>query len=179
MRNERMQKWDTFEDFDKKCIVLFISFHEKIPIQKQKPWMLLGQKHQVVHDCYSFWNLKTTGSSVEVQLFRVCPRGNGGSLVSFAFWSSTSTISMLRLPKVSAMSAITSFSSSWIMSGLIKPAERYDHFCSISFFPEETSDPLLSLFLQESLPFSPIGLVSQPESILFLDPILFWLGSLC
>ena len=37
MGNERMQKWDTNEDFDKKCIVLFISFHEKIPIQKQKP----------------------------------------------------------------------------------------------------------------------------------------------
>ena len=34
MENERMQKWDTNEDFDKKCIVLFILFHEKLPIQK-------------------------------------------------------------------------------------------------------------------------------------------------
>ena len=24
MENERMQKWDTNEDFDKKCIVLFV-----------------------------------------------------------------------------------------------------------------------------------------------------------
>ena len=110
--------------FDKKCIVLFISFNGKIPIQKQKPWMLLGKKHQVVHDHYSLWNLKTTGSSMEVQLFRVCPRGNGGSPVSFALWSSTSTMSMLRLPKVSAMSTITSSSPPWMVSGLIKPAEK-------------------------------------------------------
>ena len=37
MGNERMQKWDINKDFDKKCIELFIPFHEKIPIQKQKP----------------------------------------------------------------------------------------------------------------------------------------------
>ena len=32
-----MQKWDTNEDFDKKCIALFISFYEKMPVQKKKP----------------------------------------------------------------------------------------------------------------------------------------------
>ena len=47
---------------DKKCIVLFILFHEKI----EKTLNALKQKHQVVHDHYSFWNLKTTRSSTEV-----------------------------------------------------------------------------------------------------------------
>ena len=145
------------------CAIHFISWKDFYT--KAKTLNALRQKHQVVHDHYLFWKLKTTGSSMEVQLFRVCPRGNGGSLVSFASWSSTSTISMLRLPKVSAMSAITFFSSSWIMSGLIKPAERYDHFCSISFFPEKTSDPLLSLCRENwlsSYVFFPRGISASP-----------------
>ena len=37
-RNKEMIKWDTNGDsLTKKYIVLFISFHEKMPIQKQKP----------------------------------------------------------------------------------------------------------------------------------------------
>ena len=41
MENERMQKWDTNEDFDKKCIVRFISFHEKMP--KYTPYNVLSK----------------------------------------------------------------------------------------------------------------------------------------
>ena len=101
------------------------SFHfmKRYPYKKKKPWMLLGKKHQIVHDHYSLWNLKTIGSSMEDQLFKVRPRGNGGSLVSFAFWSSTSTMSMLRLSKVLAIFTVTSFSSPWMVSRLIKSVE--------------------------------------------------------
>ena len=90
---KEMQKWDTNED-----------------LTKAKTLNAFGQKHQVVHDHYSLGNLKTTGSSMEVQLLRVCPRGNEGSPVSFPFWFSTLTMSMLRLPKVLAISIVTSSS---------------------------------------------------------------------
>ena len=130
--------------FDKSASCYFISFHEKMPIQKQKPWMLLGKKRQVVHDHYSLGNLKTTGSSMEVQLFRVCLLGNADNPMSFASWSSTLTISMLRLPKVSTISTITSSSSPWRVSGLIKPAKRNEElsggmssFGLSSYFPRK------------------------------------------
>ena len=160
--------------FDKKCIVLFVSFHEKMPIQKQKPWMLLGKKHQVVHDHYSLGNLKTTGSSMEVQLFRVCPRGNGGSPISFAPWSSTSTISMLRLSKVSAISTITSSSPPWMVSGLIKPAERNEElsggmssFGPSSYFPRKLAI-LFCLFFSRNLCLScHLGLYPTPNLSFF------------
>ena len=84
----------------------------------------LGQKHQVVHDHYIFESLNTTGSSITVQLSKVCPRGNGGSPVLFASRSLTSTMSILRLPNVSTTSTITSSSLPWITSRLMKPIER-------------------------------------------------------
>ena len=104
------------------CAINFISW--KDAHTKAKTLNALGQKHQVVHDHYSFWNLKRIGSSMEVQLFSVCPRGKGGSPASFTSWSSTSTILMLKLPNVSATSTITSYSLPWIISGLMKPTER-------------------------------------------------------
>ena len=65
-------------------------------LYKTKILSVLRQKHQVVHDHYSFWKLKTTGSSKVVQLSKVYPCGNEGSLVLVASWSSTSTMSMLK-----------------------------------------------------------------------------------
>ena len=54
-RNKGMIKWDTNGDsLTKKCIVLFISFHEKDAHTKAKTLNALGQEHQVVHDRYSF-----------------------------------------------------------------------------------------------------------------------------
>ena len=84
------------------------SFHfMKDTHTKIKTLNALGQKHQVVHDHYSFWNLKTTGSSTEVQFFKTCLRGNEGSPAFFTSWSSISTMSMLKLPNVSTTSTIT------------------------------------------------------------------------
>ena len=61
-----MQKWETNGDFiEGKCNVQIISFHEDTHT-KIKTLNTFGQKHQVVHDHYSFWNLKKTGSSMEV-----------------------------------------------------------------------------------------------------------------
>ena len=146
------------------CAIHFISW--KDAHTKANTLNALGQKHQVVHDHYSFWNLKTTGSSTEVQLFRVCPCRNEGSLASFAFWFSTSTISMFRLPKVSTMSTITSSSLHWIISGLMKPTKRNEELSggmsifALSLFSKEISDPLLSLFLEKSLPLLSVRLVS-------------------
>ena len=36
MENERMQKWDTNEDFDKKCLVLF-HFMKRYPYKSKNP----------------------------------------------------------------------------------------------------------------------------------------------
>ena len=141
--------------------------------------MLLGQKHQVVHDHYSFWNLKTTRSSMEVQLFRVCLHRNGGSPASFASWSSTSTISMLRLPKVSAMSTITSSSLPWIILGLMKLVERN----------EELSGGMIIFALSRSFPkklamlfylFSSRNLYLSRLSSLYPNPNLsfFWIAAI-
>ena len=66
---------------DKKCIVLFISFHEKRCPYKSKTLNTLGQEHQVVHDHYSFWNLKTIGNSMEVQLLSLSTWERGQSRV--------------------------------------------------------------------------------------------------
>ena len=64
---------------------------------------------------------------MKVQLFRVCPRGNGGNPVFLVPWSSTSTMSMLKLANISATS-ILSFPLHRITSGLTKPPEMKEKF---------------------------------------------------
>ena len=71
-----------------KCIVQFILLDEKDACTKQKILSVLRQKHQVVHDPYSFESLKTMGSSIVVQLSKICPLGNEGSPVLLASRSS-------------------------------------------------------------------------------------------
>ena len=53
-----------------KCIVQFILLDEKDARTKQKILSVLRQKHQVVHDHYSFESLKT----MEVQQWSSCPK---------------------------------------------------------------------------------------------------------
>ena len=132
--------------------------------------MFLGKK-QVFHDHYSLWNLKTTGSSTEIQLFKVCPRGNGGSPVSVALWSSISTMSMLMLPNVST---ITSSSSPCIISGLMNLAERNEElsggmsiFMLFASFPRKLAT-LFYLFSLISLCLSCLlGLYPNPNLSFF------------
>ena len=93
-----------------KCIVQFILLDEKDACTKQKILSVFRQKHQVVHDHYSFESLKTMGSSTMVQLSKIYPFGNGGSPMLLASWSPTSTMSIDRLPNVFATSTITFFS---------------------------------------------------------------------
>ena len=133
--------------------------------------MLLGKKYQVVHNHYSLWNLKTTRSSTEVQLFRVCPRGNGSSPASIASWSSTSTISMLMLPNVYT---ITSSSSPCIISRLMNPAKRNEELSGgMSIFMLSASFPrklatLFCLFSSRNLCLSCLlGLYPTPNLSFF------------
>ena len=93
-------------------------------VQSKKILSVLRQKHQVVHDHYSFESLKTTGSSTTIQLSKIYPRGNEGSLVPLASWSSTSTMSMLKLPNTLSMSVDISLSLLQIAPRLMKPTER-------------------------------------------------------
>ena len=95
----RDNKWTKMEA---KCIVQFILLDEKDTYTKQKILSVFRQKHQVVHDHYSFESLKTMGSSTMVQLSKIYPFGNGGSPVLLAFWSSTSTMSTNRLSNASS-----------------------------------------------------------------------------
>ena len=67
-----------------KCIVQFILLDEKDACIKQKILSVLRQKHQVVHDHYSFESLKTTESSTVVQLSKIYPLENGGNPVLLA-----------------------------------------------------------------------------------------------
>ena len=85
-----------------KCIVQFILLDEKDACTKQKILGVFRQKHQVVHDHYSFESLKTTGSSTVVQLSKICSLENGGSLMLLASWSPTSTMSIDRLLNASS-----------------------------------------------------------------------------
>ena len=85
-----------------KYIVQFILLDEKDACTKQKILSVFRQKHQVVHDHYSFESLKTTGSSIMVQLSKIYPLENGGSRVLLAFWSLTSTMSIDRLLNASS-----------------------------------------------------------------------------
>ena len=150
------------------------SFHfMKDTYTKIKTLNALGQKHQVVHDHYSFWNLKTTGSLTEIQLFKTCPCENWGSLVSLASWSSTSIMSMLKLPNVSTTSTITFFSLPWITSGLTKPTKRNEQLSDgISIFALSLSFPrkLAILFFF----FSSTNLYLPFLSGLYLNPNLFF-----
>ena len=99
----------------------FILLDEKDAYIKQKISGVLGQKHQVVHDHYSFESLKTMGSSTVVQLSKICPRGNGGSSVPLASRSSALIMLMLKLPN--ALSTRISLSLLQTTSGLMKPIE--------------------------------------------------------
>ena len=136
------------------------SFHfMKDTYTKTKTLNALGQKHQVVHDHYSFWNLKTTVSLMEVQLFRTCPRGNGGNPGSLAFWSLTLTMSILKLSNSLSTSRSISLSLFQIVSGSMKPVERkYNSTVvppflrSLSLLPEKADDSPLYFFFDESLP---------------------------
>ena len=107
-----------------KCIVQFILLNEKDVCTKQKILSVFRQKYQVVHDHYSFKSLKIMGSSIVVQLFKICPLENGGSLVLLPFWSPTSTMSIDRLPNASSTSVDISSALLQIAPGLMKPAER-------------------------------------------------------
>ena len=51
-----------------KCIVQFILLDERDACTKQKILNVFRQKHQVVHDHYSFESLKKTESSIVVAL---------------------------------------------------------------------------------------------------------------
>ena len=97
------------------------SFHldKKDAHTKQKS-CVLRQKHQVVHDHYSFESLKTTRSSTAVQLSKVCPRGNGGSPVLIASRFSSSTMLMLKLPNALStdISLISKMSNDHEQSGI-------------------------------------------------------------
>ena len=93
-----------------KCIVQFILLDEKDVCTKQKILSVFRQKHQVVHDHYSFESLKTTRSSTVVQLSKVYPRGNEGSHVLIVSSFSTSTMSMLKLRNALSMSVDISLS---------------------------------------------------------------------
>ena len=57
---------------DAKCILQFILLDENDACTKQKILSVFRQKHQVVHDHYSFESLKTTGSPTVVQLSKIC-----------------------------------------------------------------------------------------------------------
>ena len=48
----------------------------------------------------------------------------------------------------------------------------YVHFRVFSLFLKKTDDSLLSFFFDEPQPFSPIGLVSHPESIFFCITVI-------
>ena len=65
---------------------------------------------------------------MDVQLFKACLRGNGGNHVFLIFWSSTSTMSMLKLPNASSMSATLSLPLHQITSRLRKPPEMKELF---------------------------------------------------
>ena len=93
-------------------------------LYKAKTLSVLGQKHWVVHDHYSFESLKTTRSSTVVQLSKACPRENGGSPVLLASWSPTSTMSMDKLPNDSSTFVDISSALLQIAPGLMKPTER-------------------------------------------------------
>ena len=93
-------------------------------LYKAKIMSVLRQKHQVVHDHYSFESLKTTGSSTTVQLSKACPHRNRGSLVLFISWSPTSTMSMDKLPNASSTFVDISSALLQITSGLMKLVER-------------------------------------------------------
>ena len=107
-----------------KCTVQFILLDEKNAYTKQKILSVLRQKHQVVHDHYSFESLKTTRSSIMVQLSKICPLGNGGSPVLLAYWSLTSTMSIDRLLNASSTSVDISLALLQIAPRLMKPSER-------------------------------------------------------
>ena len=102
----------------------FILLDEKDACTKQKILSVLRQKHQVVHDHYSFESLKTTKSSTVVQLSKIYPLENGGSLVLLASWSLTSIMSIDRLLNASYTSVDISLSLLQTAPGLMKPAER-------------------------------------------------------
>ena len=91
---------------------------------KAKILSVLKQRHQVFHDHYSFESLKTTGSSTTVQLSKIYPYRNRGSLVLLASWSLTSTMSINRLPNASPTSVGIFLSLLQIALGLMKPVER-------------------------------------------------------
>ena len=93
-------------------------------LYKAKILSVLRQKHQVVHDHYSFDSLKIMGSSTMVQLSRVYTYENGGSLVLLASWPPTSTMSMDKLSNASSTFVDISSALLQIAPGLMKPAER-------------------------------------------------------
>ena len=108
---------------DKKCIVLFISFMERCPYKTKNPersWMKPSGYSWSLLVLEFKDNRKFDGSPI-IQSFSTW---EWGSPASFASWSSTSTISMLKLPNVFVTSTITSFSLPWIISRLMKPVER-------------------------------------------------------
>ena len=100
----------------------FIRWKESL--YKAKIQSVLRQKHQVVHDHYSFESLKTTRSLIVVQLSEVYPCENGGSLVLPAFWLPTLTMSINRLSNASPTSVDISSALLQIAPGLMKPFER-------------------------------------------------------
>ena len=93
-------------------------------LYKAKILSVLRQKHQVVHDHYSFESLKTIGSSTVVQLSKACPCGNEGSPMLLIFQSPTSTMSMDKLSNASSTSVKISSALLQITLGLMKPAEQ-------------------------------------------------------
>ena len=138
-----------------KCIVQFILLDENDVCTKQKILSVFRQKHQVVHDHYSFESLKTTESSTVVQLSKICSLENRGNLVLHASWSPTSTMSIDRLPNAS--STDISRSLPWIASGIMELAERkvwlndgISILTSCSFFPRKLTI-LFSLFSSTNL----------------------------
>ena len=99
---EKIKQRNKWTKVEAKCIVQFILLDEKDAYTKQKILSVFRQKHQVVHDHYSFESLKTTGSSTVIQLSKICPFGNEGSPVLLASWSSTSTMFIDKLSNVFA-----------------------------------------------------------------------------
>ena len=107
-----------------KCIVQFILLDEKDACTKQKILSIFRQKHQVVHDHYSFESLKTTGSSTVVQLSKICPLENGGSPVLLASRSLTSTMFIDRLSNASSTPVDIFSALLQIAPALMKPAKQ-------------------------------------------------------
>ena len=107
-----------------KCIVQFILLDEEDVCTRQKILSVLRQKHQAVHDHYSFESLKTMESSTMVQLSKACPRRNGGSPMLLISWSPTSTMSMDKLPNASSIFVDISLALLQFAPGLMKPTEQ-------------------------------------------------------